>query len=209
MCPYRRFVLESGFPDVLRAAAGGDETAFARLWRDAHPPVLRYLRVVAGDAGEDIASEVWLEVARGLPRFRGGEPEFRGWLFTIARRRVIDLRRYHSRHPVSLTGEPRDLDQKAGDDTAAAALESMSTEAALEMIATLPREQAEVIVLRVIAGLDAGQVARIVGKRPGAVRVSAHRGLRTLAARLSAQSGRSGQSAHSDQAAQSDRGVTR
>jgi RNA polymerase sigma-70 factor, ECF subfamily len=202
-------VLERAFSDVLRAAAGGDETAFARLWRDAHPPLLRYLRVVAGDAGEDIASEVWLEVARGLRRFRGGEPEFRGWLFTIARRRVIDLRRYHSRHPVSLTGEPRDLDQKSGDDTAAAALESMSTEAALEMIATLPPEQAEVIVLRVIAGLDAGQVARIVGKRPGAVRVSAHRGLRALAARLSVQSARSDQSAHSDQSAQSDRGVTR
>jgi RNA polymerase sigma-70 factor (ECF subfamily) len=48
----------------------------------------------------------------------------------------------------------------------------------------LPREQAEIIVLRAIAGLDATQVARIVGKRPGAVRVAAHRGLRTLASRL-------------------------
>jgi RNA polymerase sigma-70 factor, ECF subfamily len=182
-------VLESAFPGLLRAAAGGDETAFARIWRDTHPPLLRYLRVVAGDAADDIASEVWLEVTRGLKRFRGGEPEFRGWLFTLARRRVIDLHRYRARHPVSLTGEAADLDRMTGDDTAAAALESMSTEAALEMIATLPPDQAEIIVLRVIAGMETGQVSRIVGKRPGTVRVAAHRGLRALAARLSAQAG--------------------
>ncbi len=73
------------------------------------------------------------------------------------------------------------------DDTAAAALDNISAQAAVELIATLPRFQAEVIVLRVIAGLDVRQVARIVGKRPGAVRVAAHRGLRELAARLSEQ----------------------
>jgi RNA polymerase sigma-70 factor, ECF subfamily len=182
-------VLEADFPGVLRAAALGNENAFARLWRDTHPPLLRYLRVVAGDAAEDVASEVWLEVARKLAGFRGGEAEFRGWLFTLARRRLIDLRRYAGRHPVRLTGDAVELDRPDGDSTFAAVLENQSTEAALELIATLPREQAEVIVLRVVAGLDVGQVARIVGKRPGAVRVAAHRGLRALAARLSAPAG--------------------
>ncbi len=172
------------------AAARGDETAFARLWRDSQPPWLRYLRVITGESADDVASEVWLEVSRGLARFRGGESEFRAWLFTTARRRVIDLRRYAARHPMLVTADPQDLDRPAPSDTAAAALERMSTDAALELIASLPREQAEIIVLRVIAGLDAAQVARIVGKRPGAVRVAAHRGLRTLAARLSAASDR-------------------
>jgi RNA polymerase sigma-70 factor (ECF subfamily) len=177
-------VLEREFPSVLQAAIAGDETAFARLWRDVHPPLLRYLRVVAGSAAEDIASEVWLEVARRLSRFRGGEQEFRGWLFTVARRRVTDMRRYESRRPVRLTGDPADLDGPAADDTALEALDNLSTEAAVALIASLPRDQAEVIVLRVIAGLDVGHVARIVGKRPGTVRVTAHRGLRALAARL-------------------------
>ena len=167
-------------------AARGDEAAFARLWRDSQPPLLRYLRVVTGDNPDDVASEVWLEVARGLERFRGGEGEFRAWLFTLARRRVIDVRRYHARRPVVLTGDPGDLDRRAGDDTAATVLENVSTDAALELISTLPREQAEIIVLRVIVCLDVGQVAELVGKKPGAVRVAAHRGLRTLAARLSA-----------------------
>jgi RNA polymerase sigma-70 factor (ECF subfamily) len=187
-------VLGLEFNEVLHAAARGDEAAFARLWRDNQPPLLRYLRVLTGESAEDVSSEVWLEVARRLPRFRGGEGEFRAWLFTTARRRVIDLRRYADRHPVSLTGDPGQLDRRAADDTAAAALAHMSTSAALELIASLPRDQAEIIVLRVIACLDAKQVGRIVGKRPGAVRVAAHRGLRTLAARLSAVT---------------DRGVTR
>jgi len=181
-------VLGPQFRDVLRAAVGGDETAFARLWRENQPPLLRYLRVVTGNAAEDVASEVWLEVSRALPRFRGDERDFRGWLFTTARRRVIDLRRYDTRHPMLLGDDPADLELHAPDDTAAAALERMSTDAALAMIASLPREQAEIIVLRVIGGLSAPEVARIVGKRPGAVRVAAHRGLRTLASRLSAAS---------------------
>lgn len=67
---------------------------------------------------------------------------------------------------------------------AAAAFERIATDKALALIAELPREQAEVVALRVVAGLDVGQVARIVGKRPGAVRVLSHRGLRRLAERL-------------------------
>jgi RNA polymerase sigma-70 factor, ECF subfamily len=191
---YGLFVLEPDFHHVMRAAMDGDEAAFARLWRDNQPALLRYLRVVTDDTAEDIASEVWLEISRRLARFRGGESEFRSWLFTTARRRVIDLRRYAARHPVLLTEDLGDLERGASDDTAAAALDRMSTDAALELIATLPYEQAEIIVLRVIADLDSTQVARIVGKRPGAVRVAAHRGLRALATRLSAAS---------------DRGVTR
>jgi RNA polymerase sigma-70 factor, ECF subfamily len=178
-------VLDGEFPGVLNAAASGDEGAFARLWRDANPSLLRYLRVVAGDAAEDVAAEVWLKVARKLRRFRGSEPEFRGWLFTLAHRRVIDLRRYGARRPVWLAADPGELDRPAADDTAAAALDNLSTEGVLALIATLPPPQAEAVVLRVVAGLDVAQVALILGKRSGAVRVASHRGLRTLAARLS------------------------
>ncbi len=182
-------VLGEGFPEVLRAAAAGDEAAFAALWRDIQPALLRYLWVAAGDAAEDLASDVWLEVARRLGQFNGGENEFRGWLFTMARRKVIDRHRYEARHPVSPTADVAPLDRPASDDTFSAALEGISTGAALALIATLPADQAEIIVLRVVAGLDASEVARIVGKSPGAVRVAAHRGLRTLSARLAGARG--------------------
>jgi RNA polymerase sigma-70 factor (ECF subfamily) len=59
-------------------------------------------------------------------------------------------------------------------------MEQISTEQALALVASLPPEQAEMVALRVVAGLDVSAVAQIVGKSPGAVRVSVHRGLRAL-----------------------------
>jgi RNA polymerase sigma-70 factor, ECF subfamily len=182
-------VLGECFPKVLAAAAAGDGAAFATLWRDSHPPLLRYLWVAAGEAAEDLASDVWLDVARRLAKFNGSEPEFRGWLFTMARRRVIDKRRHEARHPESPTADMEPLDRPASDDTFAAAVEGLSTTAALALIATLPRDQAEIIVLRVVVGLEAKEVAEIVGKSPGAVRVAAHRGLRVLSARVAGVKG--------------------
>src|SRR6266516_4113951 len=65
------------FDSVLAAARGGDEAAFAALWRDLNPGLLRYLQVVAPAWAEDVASEVWLEVTVGLGRFSGPESGFR------------------------------------------------------------------------------------------------------------------------------------
>ena len=66
----------------------------------------------------------------------------------------------------------------------AVALEALDTAAALALVATLPPQQAEAIVLRVVAGLEPKQVAAVLGCSPGAVRVAVHRGLRRLAERL-------------------------
>jgi RNA polymerase sigma-70 factor, ECF subfamily len=174
------------FDAVLDAAASGDERAFAILWRDLQPALLRYLRVVAQAASEDLASETWLEVARGLGRFKGNETGFRSWVFTVARHRMLDWRRREARHP-TMPMPPDEVPERPGPgDAADIVLEAISTRAALALIAELPHDQAEVVTLRVVAGLDVTQVADIVGKRPGAVRVLAHRGLRRLAERLGA-----------------------
>lgn len=185
-------MLGSSFAAVLAAAVGGDEQAFASLWRDLHPAVLRYLQVVAPGAAEDVASETWLEVVRGLARFTGDEAGFRSWVFTIARHRALDDRRRRARRlTVPPSGELA-AEWQGADDPAEAAVEGLSTRAALAVIAQLPHDQAEVVLLRVVAGLGVEQVARIVGKRPGAVRVLAHRGLRRLAKRLEREQEREG-----------------
>jgi RNA polymerase sigma-70 factor, ECF subfamily len=174
------------FPAVLQAASRGDEEAFGRLWHDLQPRVLRYFMVAAPAAAEDLASETWLGVVRGLDRFRGNEPSFRAWVFTIARHEVLDWRRRAARRvteDVPMNGPP---ERAAPDDPAAAALDDLSTQAALAMVATLPPDQAEAVVLRVVAGLGVDRVAAIMGKRPGTVRVLTHRGLRRLAERLGA-----------------------
>jgi len=180
-------MLGASFERVLSAARAGDEQAFAVLWRELNPAVLRYLGVAVPGWADDVASEVWLEVARGLGRFAGGEAGFRGWVFTVARRRAVDAVRHAARRPASPTPGELLADLPAGDDPAEQAMEALATRDALALVAALPPDQAEVVALRVIAGLDVAQVSEIVGKRPGTVRVLAHRGLRGLARRLAAR----------------------
>jgi RNA polymerase sigma-70 factor (ECF subfamily) len=179
-------VIGTDFAEVLTAAKAGSEAAFSRLWRDANPALVRYLRVMAADVAEDVAADTWLRVVRGLARFSGDEQAWRAWLFTIARRQLIDEARRRSRRPAL------PLDDGAGPpaagDAADIALEHLATRAALAQVARLPAIQAEVIMLRVVAGLDTATVARLTGRSPGAVRVAAHRGLRRLA-QLLAESG--------------------
>jgi RNA polymerase sigma-70 factor (ECF subfamily) len=174
------------FRAVLEAATRGDEEAFGRLWRDLQPRLLRYFMVAAPAAAEDLASETWLAVVRGLDRFRGNEPAFRAWVFTMARHEVLDWRRRAARRAtedVPVTGL---TNLAAPDDPAATAMQGFSTRAALAVVATLPPDQAEAVALRVVAGLDVDRVAEIMRKRPGTVRVLTHRGLRRLAERLGA-----------------------
>jgi RNA polymerase sigma-70 factor, ECF subfamily len=175
-----RPVIGAAFSVTLASAQGGDEIAFACLFRDVQPVLLRYLRVITPDA-EDVAGDTWLQVVKGLPGFRGGEDAFRAWLFTIARHRAVDAGRSRARRPDVPLAMTEALDQQVAPDAAEEAMEAISTRWVMELIKALPREHAEIIMLRVVAGLEAADVARIVGKTPGAVRVTAHRALRRLA----------------------------
>jgi RNA polymerase sigma-70 factor (ECF subfamily) len=174
------------FPELLAAAQDGDEQAFAVLWRDLQPAVLRYLQVVAPEASEDLAADTWVSVIRRLRQFQGDERAFRGWVFTVARHRAIDWRRQAARRPTTSVPVEQLAERPAPDDPVAAVFEGQSTRAALALLAELPADQAEVVALRVLGGLEVAEVARIVGRRPGAVRVLAHRGLRRLAKRVEA-----------------------
>jgi RNA polymerase sigma-70 factor, ECF subfamily len=185
-------VLGAEFVGVLDGARQGDHACFARLFRDVQPSLLRYLGVAAGSVSEDLASEAWVRVAQGLNRFHGDERGFQAWVFTIARHRVLDWRRHEARAPVVSRPLDDSVDRAAGSDPAADALEHLDTDAALRLIGTLPTDQAEVVILRAVVGLDVAHVARVVGKRPGTVRGLGHQGLRQLAARLATEQPRKG-----------------
>jgi RNA polymerase sigma-70 factor, ECF subfamily len=182
-------VIGKDFAAVLTAAQHRDEAAFARLWHDSQPALLRYLTVIAPDMAEDIAAETWTQVVRGLAKFRGDEQNWRAWLFTTARRRVIDQTRQLMRRPTtSLEAQPdlalAELPELRSPDAADLALANLDMRAAIAVIASLPPLQAEVIMLRVVAGLDTEMVARLLGRSPGAIRIAAHRGLHRLAGML-------------------------
>lgn len=171
---------------VVRAARGGNEAAFRQLYREVQPGLLRYLRgLVGGEDAEDLASETWLQIARDIRTFRDdGEGGFRGWAATIARHRALDHVRRMQRRPVSALSAEVLVDLPDRIDTAEQAITHTTTNATVEFIATLPRDQAEAVLLRVVMGLDAQAVAAVMGKRPGAVRTAVWRGLRKLGERL-------------------------
>jgi len=177
----------TSFPAVLERTRAGDPSAFATLWYEYQPSLLRYLRVTTGDAAEDVASETWAAVATSITRFDGDETAFRAWLFTVARRRAVDHFRHESRRP-SVPVDPVALGTASiaahSVDPGETAVTRIETEAALQRIAELVPGQRDAVVLRVIAGLDVAHTAAIMGKEPGTVRVLAHRGLRALARRL-------------------------
>jgi RNA polymerase sigma-70 factor, ECF subfamily len=169
------------FERVLSEAKKGAEWAITALYRDLQPSLLRYLRAQAPADGEDLASEVWLDAASSLIRFEGDEAAFRRWLFTIARRRLVDLRRRDGRRRAVLEPLERSFVAPLSDEPEARLLASSATEAALARIVSLPPDQAEVVLLRVLGGFTVDDVAAIVGKKPGAIRVLQHRGLKRLA----------------------------
>ena len=180
LCADTQHVVGDDFAWVLAEAQTGNDDQFAVLWRDANPALLRYLRVLAQDNAEDIAAETWVHVVRGLPRFIGDESAWRAWLFTTARRRLIDQARTRKRHPAEALEDVSAAEMPRTPDAAQIALDNLATESAIALLSQLPPPQAEVIMLRVVAGLDTDAVAELLGKTPGNIRVMAHRGLKKL-----------------------------
>lgn len=172
---------------ALTAARQGAEWGFVALYRALQPRLLRYAAALVGPEAEDVTAETWLHVARDLHRFDGDLDGFRGWASTICRNRAADAVRLRARRPrvvgdIGVIAEPSAL-----CDTADDALSGLSTRAAIAMIATLPRHEAEAVLLRAVVGLDTLTTGTVLGKSAGAVRIAAHRGLKRLARALDEQ----------------------
>ncbi|MEV6496231.1 RNA polymerase sigma factor [Streptomyces prunicolor] len=182
--PRRGHAYDGELGAAVARAQEGDDGAFAVAYRIVQPGLLGYLRGLVGDEAEDVAADAWLEIARDLGRFRGDGAGFRGWTATIARHRALDHLRRQRVRPRPATLEQDVLELPGPHSTHEQALESLSTEYALGLVRGLPRDQAEAVLLRVVVGLDGPAAARVLGKRPGAVRTAAYRGLKRLAREL-------------------------
>lgn len=171
---------EPTLEDALAKARNGDEPSIAALYRSIQPQLLRFLAHKAPGLEEDIASEAWLTIAHRLPGFTGSVSDLRALIFTIARRRVIDHYRQKGRRPRLVPLEVSS-EEPTQADVAETAIENLGTNEAIELlIAKLPPKQAEVLLLRIVADMSTEEIANIVGRTTGAVRVLQHRALSRL-----------------------------
>ena len=164
------------FTTVLAAARAGDERAWDEIFADLAPAVLGYLRANGAPDPDDVLGETFLQVARDVHKFDGEQAGFRAWVFTIAHHRLIDARRYSARRPVDLTSEPPEPGEVA-DDAAEQALAKIGQDRVHRILATLSDDQRAVLLLRFVGDMSIEDVARAVGKRPGAVKQLQRRGL--------------------------------
>jgi len=177
------------FSRTLADARTGSGVALGILFRDLHPRMVRYLRAFAPEEAEDLASDCWLDVACALDTFDGDRRALRAMALTVARNRLMDDHP-HLRPSVLASGDtllfPFDegTDWAVGNgadvplvDVADHDGAEIATDEALERVAALPPEQADVILLTILGELTVDEVAGTVGTRPGTVRQIQHRAL--------------------------------
>jgi RNA polymerase sigma-70 factor (ECF subfamily) len=175
-------------------AALGDGNAVSALLGRLRPMVLRYCRARLGrgagtyGTADDVAQEVCLALLTALPRYRDVGRPFTAFVYGIASHKVADAHRSASRE-LSQPAEdlPDRADEAAGPESAALAAADMAM--AHELLAQLPPNQREVLVLRVAVGFSAEETAAALGMSAGAVRVNQHRALNRLRSMVASRAG--------------------
>jgi len=156
-------------------ASSDDRPNPAQLYRALAPAVLGYLRAQRVADAEDVLGEVFLQVARDIRRFSGDDAAARRWVFSIAHNRAMDAHRKAARNRVTL----EEALEGKGRATVAPPPDPLDP-ALVDALATLSADQREVLVLRFVADLPLEAVAKVTGRRVGAVKALQHRALENL-----------------------------
>ena len=183
-----RTVGDQAIAALVAQAAAGASSAAEELITHLRPTILRYCRGRLGrmsgsyDVADDVAQEVCIAVLAALPRYRDEGRPFSAFVFRIAANKVADAQRDAFRSPMPVDEVPEAVEPADGPETAF--LRQVDAQRARDLLAQLPDQQRELLLLRVCSGLSAEETGRALGMTPGAVRVAQHRALarlRTLA----------------------------
>lgn len=182
-------VTEHRFAELLAAAQLGEGAALTELWHRYAPLVAGFARARGAHEVDEVTSDVFLAAFAGLGGFAGDESGFRAWLFTIARRRVVDEVRRRRRAVPQVSWDSFGHDRPSPHDVADTVVLRAASRDMIAAMDHLTPEQREVILLRLVADLSIEQVAAVVGKRPGSVKSLQRRGLDALRRKLTPPDG--------------------
>ena len=154
-----------------------DSASFGQLYEKHRLSVYRYLRArtQTNEDALDLTAATFERAFTNLGRFRRRDGGVHAWLFRIARNTAIDAQRRH-RPTVGLAGVDANLSRVAVEFDR---LEQERTEI-LDLVARLPADQREALLLRYAGGLTAREIGVVIGKREGAVQKQIERGLAAL-----------------------------
>ena len=169
---------------LIRSAQKGNADAFSALYRANVQKIFRYIfyRVNDSHVAEDLTGDVFMRALEGIGKYNDRGKPFVAWLYTIAHARVVDYYRQTQRR----AGES-DIDTVSlpfNPDMDADLVRRHAAQQLRKAIAALTVDQQQVIILRFVERQPINQVARIMDKKPNAIKALQHRALRSLASRL-------------------------
>lgn len=166
---------------LVAAARSGSPWAFERLWERLAPTVAAYVRARGVADADDVTSEVFLAAFARIGDFAGQGAQFRRFVFTLAHHKAVDdIRRRFGPGVPRIQQLDDDNDPRAGSSAEDEVLRDLYGARTQRLLALLPDVQREVLLLRVVAGLDVADVAQLLGRSPGAIKQLQHRALTTL-----------------------------
>jgi RNA polymerase sigma-70 factor (ECF subfamily) len=172
---------------ALVAAQQGEPWALRAIYDELAPRVRGYLRSRGADEPEDLTSEVFLALFPRLGGVTGGAAGLRTLVFSVAHARLVDDLRRRSRRHATVEYDPGG-DARSAPSSEDEALALLATDRVRELLAVLPADQRDVLLMRVVSDLSVEQVAQAMNRSPGAVKQLQRRGL--LALRAHAEGGR-------------------
>jgi RNA polymerase sigma-70 factor (ECF subfamily) len=169
--------------ELIEKAQNGDSASFGRLYDHYIKQIYRFIAVKVGtrQEAEDLAHEVFMSAWQKLPNFKSQGFPFSSWLYKIARNRVID--HYRTKKPNVSIDEDVTLSESLfiTDDTAGEELDlNLSLSRIKEAMLELTPEQREVVTMRFVEDLSPQEIAQVLDKREGTVRIIQHRAITKL-----------------------------
>lgn len=165
---------------LVSACQNGDVDAFGGLYDLYINQVYRYVYYrVTKDEVEDIVENIFIRVWENIDKYKPGKHPFSSWLFRIAHNIVVDHYRFHRKH-ISLHDRlPKHLNQ-SDDDPADWAGQRLNQDQVREALSQLKENHQQVLVLKFLSGFSNKEIAEVMGRKVGNIRILQYRALREL-----------------------------